>query len=184
MTSLTCVFALERVTGIEPALSAREVCVAGHPPPDWLTCGSADTLPVRDRGCLLRLLSSGTQRARDLQIRRSGRIVHRCLRGGPIFQICRRVPVVGWRLGSSAGYSPGCVPTYAYERARASGTPYCGRVVCGRARRLAPRRPSARDHPGTCGCMALSVCHAMWRRSAPSQRKPTAPRTRSRMPPQ
>jgi hypothetical protein len=111
MTSLTCVFALERVTGIEPSLSAREVCVAGHPPPDWLTCGSADTLPVRDRGCLLRLLSSGTQRARDLQIRRSGRIVHRCLRGGPIFQICRRVPVVGWRLGSSAGYSPGCVPT-------------------------------------------------------------------------
>ena len=56
--------------------SAWEVCVAGHPPPaDWLTCGSADTLPVRDRGCPLRLLSSGTQRARDLQIRRSGQVV-------------------------------------------------------------------------------------------------------------
>ncbi len=60
-------------------LSAWEVCGPGHPPPaDWLTCGSAATLPVSDRGCPLRLLSSGTQRARDLQIRSNGRIVHTC----------------------------------------------------------------------------------------------------------
>jgi hypothetical protein len=69
------------VTGIEPALSAWEVCgAASRLPADWLTCGSADTLPVRDRDCPRRLLRSGTWRARaylgEHLIRRSGRVIH------------------------------------------------------------------------------------------------------------
>ena len=68
-----------RSVRLKLALSAWEVCVAGHPPADWLTCGSADTLPVRDRGCPLRLLSSGTQRARTFRsvvVGTSSRTVH------------------------------------------------------------------------------------------------------------
>ena len=58
---LTWDFAAERVTGIEPALSAWEVGGAARPPPaDWLTCGCADTLTVRDRDYPRWLLCSGT----------------------------------------------------------------------------------------------------------------------------
>ena len=46
-------------------LSAWEVRGAVAPSPaDWLTCGSADTLTVRDRDCPRWLLRSGTYRAR------------------------------------------------------------------------------------------------------------------------
>jgi hypothetical protein len=58
---LTCAFRLERVTGIEPALSAWELYGAAEPSPaDWLTCGSADTLTVRDRDCPRWFLLTGT----------------------------------------------------------------------------------------------------------------------------
>jgi len=41
---------VERVTGIEPALSAWEVCGLADPPPaDSLICGFVDELPASDR---------------------------------------------------------------------------------------------------------------------------------------
>jgi len=62
---LTWCFAVERVTGIEPALSAWELYgAAARLPADWLTCGSAALQTVRDRDCPRWLLRSGTQRAR------------------------------------------------------------------------------------------------------------------------
>ena len=52
---------LEWVTGIEPALSAWEVCgAAERPPAEWLTCGSTVPLTVRDRGCPPWFLPPGT----------------------------------------------------------------------------------------------------------------------------
>jgi hypothetical protein len=57
---LTLGFALERLTGIEPALSAWKLSgAAALSPADWLTCGSADTLTVRNRDCPRRLLLTG-----------------------------------------------------------------------------------------------------------------------------
>jgi hypothetical protein len=42
-------YCLERVTGIEPALSAWEVCGAARlPPADSVTCGDLDSLTVSD----------------------------------------------------------------------------------------------------------------------------------------
>ena len=41
---------VERVTGIEPALSAWEVCGAARPPPaDSVTCRDLDSLSASDR---------------------------------------------------------------------------------------------------------------------------------------
>jgi hypothetical protein len=43
---------MERVTGIEPALSAWEVCGAADPPPgNSLNSVFADALTVRNRDC-------------------------------------------------------------------------------------------------------------------------------------
>ena len=62
MDALTWAFVVERVTGIEPALSAWEVCGAAArlPARIGLTCGSTVLLSVRDRGCPRWLLRSGT----------------------------------------------------------------------------------------------------------------------------
>ena len=58
---LTWAFVVERVTGIEPALSAWEVCgAAARLPADRLTCGSTVLLSVSDRGFPRWLLRSGT----------------------------------------------------------------------------------------------------------------------------
>ena len=58
---LTCAYIVERVTGIEPALSAWELYGAAWPPPaDRLTCSSTSPLTLRDRDCPLWLLCSGT----------------------------------------------------------------------------------------------------------------------------
>src|SRR5690348_14246247 len=64
---------VERVTGIEPALSAWEVCGAvALPPADFVTCGDLGGLSLSYRGYPRALLLSGTQRARfeDEQHRR------------------------------------------------------------------------------------------------------------------
>jgi hypothetical protein len=62
---LTWGFTLERVTGIEPALSAWEVCGAPRVlPADSVTCGDLGGLSVSDRDYPWVLLPSGTQRAR------------------------------------------------------------------------------------------------------------------------
>jgi hypothetical protein len=62
---LTWDYTLERVTGIEPALSAWEVCGAvGLLPADSMTCGDLDCLSVSDRDCPWLLIRSGTYRAR------------------------------------------------------------------------------------------------------------------------
>jgi hypothetical protein len=72
---LTCGFALERVTGIEPALSAWELYGAASPPAaDWPTCGCAEVLSVSDPDCPRWLLRSGTQWAHS-QIRSKVRSV-------------------------------------------------------------------------------------------------------------
>ena len=66
---LTWTFRLERVTGIEPALSAWEVCGAVSPSPaDRLTCGCAYALPVSDPDCPRWLLRLGAL-AKLLQVR-------------------------------------------------------------------------------------------------------------------
>src|SRR5215470_9998065 len=58
---LTWDFTLERVTGIEPALSAWEVCGAVRlSPADSVTCGDLDGLSVSDRDYPRALLPSGT----------------------------------------------------------------------------------------------------------------------------
>ena len=59
---LNCGLVLERrVAGIKGALSAWELYGAAAPSPaDWLTCGSADSLTVRDRDCPRWLLLTGT----------------------------------------------------------------------------------------------------------------------------
>ena len=57
---LTWDFTLERVTGIEPALSAWEVCGAARVlPADSVTCGDHDGLSVSDRDYPWVLLPSG-----------------------------------------------------------------------------------------------------------------------------
>ena len=68
---LTWGFLVERVTGIEPALSAWEVCGAvALPPADSVTCGDLGGLSLSDRDCPRVLLPSGTQRARCARITR------------------------------------------------------------------------------------------------------------------
>ena len=58
-------FLVERVTGIEAALSAWEVCGATRVlPAESVTCGDLDGLSASDRDYLWALLPSGTQRAR------------------------------------------------------------------------------------------------------------------------
>jgi hypothetical protein len=58
-------FLVERVTRIELALSAWEVCGAvALPPADSVTCGDLGGLSVSDRDYPRVLLLSGTQRAR------------------------------------------------------------------------------------------------------------------------
>jgi hypothetical protein len=58
---LTWAFALERVTGIEPALSAWEACGAARQRPgNSATCGDLGGLTVGDRDCPQELLLSGT----------------------------------------------------------------------------------------------------------------------------
>ena len=57
----TWAFALERVTGIEPALSAWEACGAARQRPgNSATCGDLGGLTVGDRDCPQELLLSGT----------------------------------------------------------------------------------------------------------------------------
>ena len=56
---------MERVTGIEPALSAWEVCGAARVlPGESVTCGDLDGLSASDRDYPWALFPSGTQRAR------------------------------------------------------------------------------------------------------------------------
>src|SRR6185312_11014368 len=58
-------FLAERVTGIEPALSAWEVCGAARVPlADSVTCGDLGGLSLIDSDCPWTLFPSGTQRAR------------------------------------------------------------------------------------------------------------------------
>ena len=107
--SLTCGYAVERVTRIELALSAWELYGAASPPPaDWLTCGCADVLSVSDPDCPRWLLRSGTQRAREHLIRGVGkpsRTVWCGLCAGPIFHSCPGASGAVRRLGYSLGYS-------------------------------------------------------------------------------
>ena len=66
---------VERVTGIEPALSAWEVSGAvALPPADSVSCGDLGGLSLSDRDYPRALLLSGTQRARlDPQTKRQAR---------------------------------------------------------------------------------------------------------------
>jgi hypothetical protein len=60
---------VDRVTGIEPALSAWEICGAvALPPADSVTCGDLGGLSLSDRDYPRVLLPSGTQRARCARI--------------------------------------------------------------------------------------------------------------------
>jgi len=59
--SLTWGFVVERVTGIEPALSAWEVCGAADlSPADSMTCGPLGVLPAGDRDYPRLLIRPGT----------------------------------------------------------------------------------------------------------------------------
>jgi hypothetical protein len=61
LSAVSCGFVVERVTGIEPALSAWEVCGAVRlSPADSVTCGDLDGLSVSDRDYPRALLPSGT----------------------------------------------------------------------------------------------------------------------------
>jgi Phage integrase family len=65
LSAVSCGFVMERVTGIEPALSAWEVCGAARVlPAESVTCGDLDGLSASDRDYPWALLPSGTQRAR------------------------------------------------------------------------------------------------------------------------
>ena len=65
MVARTLGFLVKRVTGIEAALSAWEVCGATRVlPAESVTCGDHDGLSVSDRDYPRMLLPSGTQRAR------------------------------------------------------------------------------------------------------------------------
>jgi hypothetical protein len=60
LSGVSCGYVMERVTRIELALSAWEVSVTAlRPPADWLTCGPAGLLTVRDRDCPQWLIRSG-----------------------------------------------------------------------------------------------------------------------------
>ena len=65
LSVVSCGYVVERVTGIEPALSAWEVCgVARLLPAVSVTCGDLDGLSASDRDYPWALFLSGTQRAR------------------------------------------------------------------------------------------------------------------------
>src|SRR5215471_15041956 len=85
-------FHVERVTGIEPALSAWEVCGAIRlSPADSVTCGELDGHSLSDRDYPRALLSSGTWRARALR-HPALAVVH--LPGSSALPVASRVTVI------------------------------------------------------------------------------------------
>jgi len=143
--SLTCGYAVERVTRIELALSAWELYGAASPPPaDWMTCGCADVLSVSDPDCPRWLLRSGTQRAREHLIRRSGHTVQDRL----VWSVCwADIPQLSRCVGC-------CPPAWLQSWLQSRGSGADPRPLAFQAGHI----PSSR---GSCGSYALSSVAAV-----------------------